>query len=52
MKLEAFDLNLLLVFDALATERSVTEAAALYGVCRASLDCPGSRPLPEKRVAA
>ena len=32
MKLESLDLNLLLVFDALATERSVTQAAAKVGL--------------------
>jgi DNA-binding transcriptional LysR family regulator len=32
MKLESLDLNLLLVFDALATERSVTRAAAKIGL--------------------
>ena len=35
MKLESLDLNLLLVFDALATERSVTQAAAKVGLATA-----------------
>jgi hypothetical protein len=37
MKLESLDLNLLLVFDALATERSVTQAAAKIGLSQSAL---------------
>jgi len=37
MKLESLDLNLLLVFDALATERSVTQAAAKIGLSQPAL---------------
>jgi len=37
MKLESLDLNLLLVFDALATERSVTRAAAKVGLSQPAL---------------
>ncbi len=37
MKLEAIDLNLLVVFDALATERSVTQAAAKVGLSQPAL---------------
>lgn len=37
MKLESLDLNLLLVFDALATERSVTQAAARIGLSQPAL---------------
>ena len=37
MKLESLDLNLLLVFDALATERSVTQAAAKVGLSQPAL---------------
>lgn len=37
MKLESLDLNLLLVFDALAAERSVTQAAAKIGVSQPAL---------------
>lgn len=37
MKLESVDLNLLLVFDALATERSVTMAAAKIGLSQPAL---------------
>jgi DNA-binding transcriptional LysR family regulator len=37
MKLESIDLNLLLVFDALATERSVTRAAAKIGLSQPAL---------------
>lgn len=37
IKLEAFDLNLLLVFDALASERSVTQAAAKIGLSQPAL---------------
>jgi DNA-binding transcriptional LysR family regulator len=37
MKLESLDLNLLLVFDALAAERSVTQAAAKIGLSQPAL---------------
>src|SRR4030095_6274323 len=37
MKLESLDLNLLLVFDALASERSVTQAGAKIGVSQPAL---------------
>ena len=37
MKLESLDLNLILVFDALATERSVTQAAAKIGLSQSAL---------------
>ncbi len=37
MKLESLDLNLLLVFDALATERSVTQAATKIGLSQPAL---------------
>lgn len=37
MKLESLDLNLLLIFDALATERSVTQAAAKVGLSQPAL---------------
>ena len=37
MKLESIDLNLLLVFEALATERSVTQAAAKIGLSQPAL---------------
>jgi DNA-binding transcriptional LysR family regulator len=37
MKLESLDLNLLLVFDAVATERSVTQAAAKIGLSQPAL---------------
>ena len=37
MKLESLDLNLLLVFDALASERSVTQAAAKIGLSQPAL---------------
>lgn len=37
IKLEALDLNLLLVFDALASERSVTQAAAKIGLSQPAL---------------
>src|SRR5437867_4878030 len=37
MKLESLDLNLFLVFDALATERSVTQAAAKIGLSQPAL---------------
>ena len=37
MKLESIDLNLLLVFDALSTERSVTQAATKVGLSQPAL---------------
>lgn len=37
MKLESIDLNLLLVFDALSTEQSVTQAAAKVGLSQPAL---------------
>ena len=43
MKLESLDLNLLLVFDALATERSVTLAAAKIGLSQPALSNALSR---------
>jgi DNA-binding transcriptional LysR family regulator len=43
MKLESLDLNLLLVFDALATERSVTQAAAKIGLSQPALSNPLAR---------
>lgn len=43
MKLESLDLNLLLVFDALATERSVTQAAAKIGLSQPALSNALSR---------
>ena len=43
MKLEALDLNLLLVLDALSTERSVTQAAAKIGLSQPALSNALSR---------
>lgn len=43
MKLESIDLNLLLVFDALATERSVTRAATKIGLSQPALSNALSR---------